>query len=75
MDSVDRRCAGRVLHRQAQVGRDGVSAFGVIMVGIGILAIWSTVHGQKISDVFKSFYSAPVKTAAYSTGNTQGSLA
>lgn len=36
-----------------------MSAFGVILVGLGILMIWATVKGQKINDVLHGFYTQP----------------
>ena len=42
-----------------------MSAFGVVLVGLGVLMVWSGVKGQKLSDVLHSFYNAePVKPAA-----------
>lgn len=49
-----------------------MSAFGVILVGLGVLMIWSGVKGQKINEVLAGFIGKPqgptTKTASTGTG-------
>jgi hypothetical protein len=48
-----------------------MSAFGVILVGLGVLLIWSGVKGQKINEVLTAFLGKPTaqaKTASTGSG-------
>lgn len=51
-----------------------MSAFGVILVGLGILMMWATVKGEKINDVLHGFYQTPAKTAAATTAPARSTL-
>lgn len=50
-----------------------MSAFGVVLVGLGVLLIWSGIKGQKINEVLQAFLvrpSANAKTASTRTSGT-----
>jgi hypothetical protein len=52
-----------------------MSAFGVVVLALGVLMLWSGIKHQKINEVLLGFVAAPVKTQAARTGSTGPKLA
>lgn len=47
-----------------------MSAFGVVIVGLGVLMLWSGIKKQKINEVLMGFVAAPNKVAKTTAATT-----
>jgi hypothetical protein len=51
-----------------------VSAFGVVLIGFGVLMIYSGIHNQRVNEVLLAFVSKPSAKSQQSTFATSAGV-